>query len=182
MATRPVRKTVTSGLENWDGDMDDNYRALMDTPIPLPEYANAAVLPSASLYEGCVAWIEDEDWPRISRGGSWVPLAPVTEYSTSEQESGLIWTDAATIYKKTINLGALPDTTSKNVAHSISDLDRVIKIEGMADDGTDQIPLPYYHATDGVEVTVNNTNVVLTTEDAKDTFTGYLTIFYLKTS
>ena len=179
---RPTRKTVTSGLEGWDADMDDNFAAIMDTPFPPAEYANQAAFPSASLYEGCIARSLADDMLFVERGGEWVPLAPTTKYSTSEKDSGQVWTDGSTIYQKTIELGALPNATSTTDAHSISNLDRIIKIEGMADDGTDQIPLPYYHATDGVEVSVDDTNITLVTEDDKSGFTGHITIYYLKSS
>lgn len=180
--SRPTRKEVTSGLEGWDADMDDNFEALFDTPLPPVEYATTASLPSAGLYEGCIARVLDDDMLYVERGGSWIPVAPTTSYSTSEADSGLRWTDGSVIYWKTIELGALPNASSSTDAHSISDLDRIIKVEGMADDGTDQIPLPYYHATDGVEVSVDNTNITLVTEDDKSDFTGHLTIYYLKSS
>jgi len=179
---RPSRKTVSSGLEGWDGDMDDNFAALFDTPLPPAQYANQAAFPSASLYEGCIVRSLADDMLFVERGGSWVPLSPTTAYSTSEKDSGMRWTDGSTIYQKTISLGSLPNASSSTDAHSISNLDQIIKIEGMADDGTDQIPLPYYHATDGVEVSVDNTNITLVTEDDKSSFTGYITIFYLKSS
>lgn len=179
---RPTRKDVDSGLEGWDADMDDNFKAILDTPFPPAEYANAAAFPNAALYEGCIARALDDDMLYVERGGSWIPLAQTTNYSTSEQDSGLRWTDGSIIYQKTVSLGALPNATSTTDAHGISNLDQIIKIEGMADDGTDQIPLPYYHATDGVDVAVDDTNINLVTEDNKSGFTGYLTIFYLKSS
>ena len=179
---RPERKAIDSGLEGWDAEMDDNFGVTLDTPFPPAEYANQAAFPSAALYEGCIVRSLADDMLFVERGGSWVPLAPTTAYSTSEKDSGLRWIDDSTIYQKTISLGALPNASSSTDAHGITNLDQIIKIEGMADDGTDQIPLPYYHATDGVDVSVDDTNITIVTEDNKAGFTGYLTIFYLKSS
>jgi hypothetical protein len=176
---RPSKKTVAQGLESWDGDVNDNFSAILTTPFPPGEYANIGVLPAAALYNGCIAWVSGSNLPFISRNGAWIPLAPITKYSTSEQDSGLRWTDGSVIYQKTVSLGALPDTTTKNVAHSISGLGTVIKIEGMVDNGTDQYPLPAV-ATNGVEIKVDDTNIVIVTTSDWSGFTGYLTVFYLK--
>ena len=44
----------------------------------------------------------------------------IMDYSTSEVDTGYTWTDGSPIYKKTINIGALPNATTKSVAHNIS--------------------------------------------------------------
>jgi hypothetical protein len=185
--SRPSRKTVSSGLESWDGDMDDNFGATFDTPFPPAEYANASAFPSAGFYEGCIVRALDEDILYVERGGEWIPLAPMTKYSTSERNSGLKWTDGSTIYRKTINLGAMPNAAIKNVTHSIVSLDRIIKIEGMVDNGTNQYPLPAVVVnsgtfSEGIEVFVTDTLVKLETTIDWSSYTGYLTIYYLKSS
>lgn len=43
------------------------------------------------------------------------------KYSSAEREIGT-WIDGKTIYQKIIDFGALPSTTTKNVAHSITGL------------------------------------------------------------
>jgi hypothetical protein len=181
---RPARKTVDSGLEGWDAEMDDNFGAILDTPFPPAEYANVAALPSASLYEGCVAWVVADDMLYVERGGSWVPLSEVVSFSTSEQDSGRRWIDGSTIYVKTFNFGALPNSTTKAVAHSITNLDLVIELKGMADDGTDQYPIPIDQkvAANHVVLWADDTNINMDTNFNWSTFDGYVTMYYLKSS
>lgn len=113
-------------------------------------------------------------------------------YSTTEVDTGFTWANGKTIYKKTIEFGALPKSTRKTVPHGISNLDYVVKIESdaMVHSGGDGncIPLPFPStdsSANSVEITVNNTNVIVTTRidfwgDNYDTC--YATIYYTKTS
>ena len=67
-------------------------------------------------------------------------------FSLSETYTGKLWIDGKKIYEKTINIGTLPNNGNsgvKNVAHGISQLDRVIDIRGIAVSGTETIPLPH---------------------------------------
>jgi hypothetical protein len=179
---RPTRKDIDSGLEDWDAEMDDNFAALFDTPLPPALYATTGVLPAAALYDGCIAWVSANNMLYISRNGSWKPLCEIVVFSTSEADSGLRWTGGQTIYKKTISLGSMPNSTTKNVAHSISGLAMVIKIEGMIDNGTLQYPLPAVTVnsgtfSEGVEVAISDTNIILDTTQDWSAYTGYLTIY-----
>lgn len=63
--------------------------------------------------------------------GSWTPNGmPSIHYSTEEQIIGT-WIDGSTLYEKTINFGAIPSYTTKDVAHNISNLGRVVDIKGV---------------------------------------------------
>lgn len=55
-------------------------------------------------------------------------------YSASEINTGGTWIDGSTIYKKTINFGALPNNTNKSVSNGFADgvINKVVKIEGYA--------------------------------------------------
>lgn len=66
-------------------------------------------------------------------------------YSTTEHRIGT-WIDGKPLYRKVINFGALPNTTNKNVAHGISNLDKTIRLYGIAQTPIVITPLPY---TDG---------------------------------
>lgn len=181
---RPTRKTVDSGLEGWDAEMDDNFEVILDTPFPPAEYANAAALPSAALYEGCIARVLDEDILYVERGGSWEPLSEVTSFSASEQDSGRRWIDGSTIYFKYVDCGTLPNATTKSVAHGITNLDLVIEAKGMADDGTDQTPIPVDDAIAANHLTlvVDATNVNLDSNKNYSSYTGFVILYYLKSS
>lgn len=70
-------------------------------------------------------------------------------YSTSEIDTGKKWIDGKTIYRKVVDCGALPNATTKNVAHGITGLDTVVTLYGAAKDPTStvHIPLPYSEPT-----------------------------------
>ena len=109
----------------------------------------------------------------------------ILDYSTSEVNTGAKWIDGTAIYKKTINFGALPNSTAKNVAHSIVSLGKIIKLEGYGrktSGGT--YPLPYASAgSNSIELYANNTNIeITTTSDRTDITECYVTLYYTKTS
>ena len=53
-------------------------------------------------------------------------------YSTSEVDTGYTWINGDHVYKKTYSTGALPNNAENNIPHGISNLKRVIKVEGFA--------------------------------------------------
>lgn len=107
-------------------------------------------------------------------------------YSTTEQSTGFTWIDGKTIYKKTVNFGALPNNTSKTVNHGISNLGAVINIEGIATDGSRYIMLPLvYRSTDTVydtECSVTSTAINCNNSGDRSGYSAYVTIYYTKTS
>lgn len=54
-----------------------------------------------------------------------------TIYSSTEREIG-VWLDGKPLYEKTVNFGALPNATTKTVAHNISNVEHVWIYEGWA--------------------------------------------------
>lgn len=109
----------------------------------------------------------------------------ISSYSTSEVDTGFTWIDGKHIYKKTINFGTLPNNTTKNVAHGITNIGNVIKIEGWTYASSQGwFPLPF--ASTGsypIEVKATATNVVIvTTIDRSSIGTCYITLYYTKTS
>ena len=64
-------------------------------------------------------------------------------YSTDERVVGK-WIDGSDIYEKTVNTGAMPNATIKDVAHGITNLGKVIEIKGimMNSSGTIAAPIP----------------------------------------
>lgn len=109
------------------------------------------------------------------------PTIPVESYSTSEVDTGATWIDGSTIYKKTINFGALPNNTNKSVPNGFADgvIDKVVKIEGYA----------YYPST-GLFMDLGGKDVYLwatSTDVEVKTYTDlsywtecYITIYYTK--
>lgn len=108
------------------------------------------------------------------------------DYSTTEKATGGTWIDGSAIYKKTVNFGALPNNADKTVAHGISNLGRVIRLEGMAYDSSTSTyaPLPYASdSTSAIDVSIVGSNIrVHTFSDRTALSDAYITIYYTKSS
>ena len=107
-------------------------------------------------------------------------------YSTTEQEVGE-WIDGSTVYEKVIDLGTLPNNTTKNVAHGISNLGRVIQAELTADNGANWISIPYTttNSTDlryQLGFWITDTNIAIKSEWDRSAFGGYAILRYTKAS
>ena len=104
-------------------------------------------------------------------------------YSTEEHLTGRKWIDGKPTYEKTIDCGVLPNSTTKNVAHGINNLKKVIKSEGYSDNnaGT-HIPVPYVSGN-VLAISVDTTNIII---QASGNYTNFvntqITIEYTKTT
>lgn len=108
-------------------------------------------------------------------------------YSTEETVSGSTWIDGSTIYKKTINFGALPNAANKSVAHGISNLNRVIRVEAIADYGTGNTKFPIPFSTpsglgSSVSLAIESSTIEIRTGSDRSGATAYVTIYYTKSS
>ena len=110
----------------------------------------------------------------------------VLNYSTSEQSTGITWINGKTIYQKTINIGNLPNNTIKTVAHGITRITAVIKIEGWCystSTGTWRKLPTMYRGSEiayNTAVEVNSTNISIGNQADRSEYTGYVTIWYTK--
>ena len=106
-------------------------------------------------------------------------------YSTTEQRIGT-WIDGKPVYRKVINFGNLPNATTKNVAHGISNLKDIIKIEGVAVVGQyrNPVPLVYYSADAqyNTAIYVGDTYVSMQTSQNRSSMTAYVYLEYTKTT
>ena len=115
--------------------------------------------------------------------------SPLTfDYSTSEVDTGATWIDGSAIYKKTINFGTLPNNAMKDVAHDISNLGWIVKMEGISKRSTDGtfFPIPF-SSKNGVgnciEITVGATNIEISTGMDRTNMTDcYITLYYTKSA
>ena len=108
----------------------------------------------------------------------------IGNYSTSEVDTGFTWVDGKSIYKKTISIGALPNNTTKNVAHGITSIDKIINWTGASTNTLNNqailLPSP---ANATFTVAVNNTNIVITTTSDRSGYSySYITLYYTKTA
>lgn len=107
-------------------------------------------------------------------------------YSTAEQKTPFTWIDGKKIYKKTISCGG-GSNKNKAVNHGISNLNRTIKIEGYAYDGSVCVPIPFISTGDGVsssiQVYVSSTQIVINCGADRSNLTEmYVTLYYTKTT
>ena len=114
----------------------------------------------------------------IQTGTTHSKFQPVI-YSTEEREIG-VWTDGKPLYEKTVNFGAIPNNTSKSVAHNISNLDKVVSFDGVmfSSDSFETVPSG---ENSNFRLLVNDTNVRITTSaNWNDWSDSYITIRYTK--
>lgn len=125
-----------------------------------------------------------------STATSYVPYLNLEEamqenevYSTSEVRIGT-WIDGKPLYRKVIAFGELPNTSTKQVAHNISNLDKIVKLYGFGSDGSSSISIPYISATNisnNIEITANNSIIWMQTGANRSSFiTSYITVEYIK--
>lgn len=112
---------------------------------------------------------------------------PKDIYSTDEVVTDKVWIDGKPIYRKVVNLGTLPNTSTKDIPHGISNIEFITNISGVAKKASgDFLPLPYLwkSSTEDVSISifVNTTKVtVMTLNDRTDT-NGYIFVEYTKTT
>jgi hypothetical protein len=107
-----------------------------------------------------------------------------SDYSTTEQNTGRLWIDGKTIYRKEINLGSLTDTTPKHVPHGIANLSTVVSLTGFVTNGSVFLPLPlarYNNFASQIGLFVNMTDIVVEPGNDRTAYTGYVVIEYTKT-
>lgn len=105
------------------------------------------------------------------------------EYSATESLNGEYWMGYP-VYCKVINFGALPNATSKSVAHNISGSFYIKDMYGVTTNGTNNLHVPATStATIGAQNTLNCTaaNIVITTGTDGSSYTKtYITLEYIK--
>lgn len=115
---------------------------------------------------------------QVTTGGSGITTG--TEYDTGQRIDGAI------VYGKIINFGALPNNTTKNVAHGISGLtlSKVVSMFGSAYSSTAVILLPLISTSAfNLQATIqaSDTNLTITTATDRSAFTApRIFITYLK--
>ena len=123
----------------------------------------------------------------VESGATDISLTTQSNYSTSEINTHTTWIDGNTIYKKTVQTGSLSSAT-KVVAHGITGVSSVIKLEGVAIvTSGDCVAMPRGHldnSHDGISLgTVNNnTNIWIECGMNNNFDNSYVTLYYTKSS
>lgn len=111
----------------------------------------------------------------------------IMDYSTTEVNTGAKWINGSAIYKKTFEVPALPNSTVLSIAHNISNLGIVIKIEGTChDSGGYQLSmnLPRSSTTDAnfIRTVVHGANIEISVGTDRSSYSGYVTLYYTKSA
>ncbi len=118
----------------------------------------------------------------VAGSGSWTPQGvPAVHYSTDEHIIGT-WIDGKTLYEKTIDFGAIPNNTTKSVAHGINNLSMVVSWNGCmkSSDSFETVPSG---ENSNFKLTADATNISIRTSTSWNDWTvSYITIQYTKSS
>ena len=119
---------------------------------------------------------------KMSNGGN---VEDALNYSTTEHVVGK-WIDGSTVYEKTVECGALPNTTSKQVPHNISNLKNVVEFNGVFSNSTSWFEMNNPNPNNlagGVQTAITSTSVLIITAANLSTYpNSWVTIRYTKTS
>lgn len=104
-------------------------------------------------------------------------------YSTSEQIVGT-WIDGSTLYQRTYDCGALPNKSSDlTVPHNISDLDKFVRIYGVAMSESMFFNLPHVansSINDQITLFTDETNITVRVGKNRSEYNAYVTLQYTK--
>ena len=107
-----------------------------------------------------------------------------SSYSTSEVKTNATWVNGKPIYKKTIDFGALPNATNKQVKHNIKNLDRIIKVEQSIDNnGSGFLEISSGNSNNNTfNLYGTATTICVTVTDNRSGCYAYFTLWYTKTT
>lgn len=100
-----------------------------------------------------------------------------------EHRTGEIWIDNKPIFRKVVEFGALPNNTTKNVAHGITGLDRVISLEAVAENTIigNYLPLSYPTGAARVELLIQGPDIrIVTSSNFQDWTRTHVILEYTK--
>jgi len=130
-------------------------------------------MPEISMSYGITSQIVKNVYQTIVEGEDMTAFITGSEVNTGDT------LDSAIIYARVISLGTLPNNGTKNVAHSITGLLKVLGLEILGDNGSSQY-LFTYAASTYAHVLVNNTNISFITNTNWTAYTGICTVFYTR--
>jgi len=143
--------------------------------------------PDGTLKESALPAIKPQVIPNKSITADKIDFTtmPDNKYTTTEVDTGKKWINGKTIYQKTFIMGGLGLATTIKKPHNISNLDLVIRIQGIAKENSIGATINLPHAADQQAYTVtvyaDNTNVnIQTYADQRGYAQSYVTLWYTK--
>lgn len=108
----------------------------------------------------------------------------ISGYSSAETNCGS-WVNGDTMYKKTIEIPALPNATIRHYSIGETGITKIIKLEGFYNSGTDFYPLPYtgVQNVNNVSLYSSLSNIYIDSgSQDMSSMSGYVTVYYTKSS
>ena len=143
--------------------------------------------PDGTLKESAIPELKPQVIPEKSITADKIDFTtmPDNKYSTNEINTGKKWINGKTIFQKTFVMGGLGVATTIKKPHNISNLDMVIRIQGIAKENSIGATINLPHAADQQPYTVtvyaDNTNVnIQTYADQSGYVQSYVTLWYTK--
>ena len=143
--------------------------------------------PDGTLKESAIPELKPQVIPEKSITADKIDFTtmPDNKYSTDEINTGKKWINGKTIFQKTFVMGGLGVATTIKKPHNISNLDMVIRIQGIAKENSIGATINLPHAADQQAYTVtvyaDNTNVnIQTYADQRGYAQSYVTLWYTK--
>lgn len=159
------QKWINTALPTIPSDIAD----LDDVTITSPTNGQALIYNNGD-------WINGD----VSGGGG-------VDYSTSETDTGLKWIDNKSVYRKVIDIGSLPNSTTKYIPHGITGIDTLIHAEILTSNNAKDTFFPVPYTVIGSPYINYQTNFILTDTDIgiecgtdRSAFSGYAILEYTK--
>lgn len=106
-------------------------------------------------------------------------------YSSEEQKVGL-WIDGKPVYQKVVYISSLPNNTTTNYAHGISDISTIVGIESFVKWPSEWVAsTPWVVSGDDTEtitVSVGLTYIQIVTKKNRTSMSSYVILRYTKTT
>lgn len=134
-------------------------------------YGGSTKVGTSDIVDGAVT-SQKIDWATINNS-----------YSTSEVDTHMKWIDGRTIYKKTIEWGAMPNATRVNKTGQFPNNATIINIEAIAMTATAAHNMQYVYDALVDSVFVGNTangQLSISTTTDRSTWNAYITLYYCK--
>ena len=183
--------SLASNNSNYSWDLGSSYNVRLTLADELSSSTVDLVLlsaiPNISLADNGVGIMCDYDETLggdLQVGGK--ILDGLERYSTTEQKIGT-WTDGKPLYRKVINCGSMPNSTTKFVNTDLNAANvNIIKIYGSARNTTGTtIPLPFFHVTSASGIMISfetDGTIALQSNVNRSAFSGYIVLEYTKTT
>lgn len=117
--------------------------------------------------------VDEEEWYNPNN---------IEKYSTKEIKIGT-WIDGKPLYRKVVDIGTLPNATTKHVAHNISNIGSVVTLRGIVTDYR-FFPVPFAATSNAYAISIfaDTTNIEVMAGNDRSNMTGFVIIEYTKTT